>query len=156
MNITATLIVQLVAFACFVVFTRKLVWPFIEKAMEERKRTIAAGLAAAEAGEKAHQQAELEAQKLIAAAKDQAGEIVAKAEQRGSEIVSAAKDSAVTEAVRIKDAASADIAAERVKAAQQLRQQVASIAIEGAQKILEREINADNHKDLLDQCAAKL
>lgn len=156
MNITATLIVQLVAFACFVLFTMKLVWPFIEKAMQERKRMIVDGLAAAEAGEKAHQLAEAEAQKLISSAKDQAGEIVAKAELRGSEIVSEAKNNAVSESQRIKDAANADIEAEKIKAAQQLRQQVAAIAIESAEKILEREINADNHKELLEQFAAKL
>lgn len=156
MTVNATLFAQMIAFTCFVLFTMKFVWPPLAAAMEERKKTIAEGLAAAEQGEKAQEEAKAEAEKLIAEAKAQAAEIVAQAQKRGNDIVEDAKTTAVAEGERLKDAANADIEAEKNKAKQELRGQVVSIAIAGAEKVLEREINADAHKDVLDKFVAQL
>lgn len=156
MSITATLIAQMIAFTCFVLFTMKFVWPPISAAMEERKKTIAAGLAAAEQGEKAQEEGKLEAQKLIDEAKAQAADIVATAQKRSNDIVEQAKNTAVSESERIKAAAQEEIEAEKIKAKQTLRSEVANIAIAGAEKILEREIDSNSHKDMLEKFAAQL
>jgi F-type H+-transporting ATPase subunit b len=124
--------------------------------MEERKKTIAEGLAAAEQGEKAQEEAQIAADKVVAEAKTQAAEIVAQAQKRGNDIVDDAKTTAVAEGERLKDAAQADIEAEKNKAKQELRGQVVSIAIAGAEKVLEREIDANAHKDVLDKFVAQL
>ncbi len=156
MTVNATLFAQMIAFAVFVLFTMKFVWPPISAAMEERKKTIAKGLAAAEQGEKAQEKAEAEAQELLAQARAQAADIVNQAQKRGNDIVEEAKTTAVAEGERLKEAANADIQAEKNKAKQELRGQVVSIAIAGAEKVLEREINADAHKDVLDKFVAQL
>lgn len=156
MSITLTLVGQMIAFAMFVAFTMKFVWPPIMAAMEERQKKIAEGLAAAEQGEKAQEEAKAEAAKLIAEARAQAADIVAQAQKRGNEIVEEAKATAVAEGDRLKDAANAEIEAEKIKAKQELRGQVVSIAIAGAQKVLEREVDAAAHQDVLDKFVAQL
>lgn len=156
MSITATLLGQMIAFAIFVAFTMKFVWPPIMQAMEERRQKIAEGLAAAEQGEKAQEEAKAEVDRLIAEARSQAGEIVAQAQKRGNEIVEEAKGTATAEAQRIKDSAQAEIEAEKIKAKQDLRGQVVSIAIAGAEKVLEREVDSKTHQDVLDKFVAQL
>lgn len=156
MSITLTLIGQMIAFAIFVLFTYKFVWPPIIQAIDERKRTIAQGLAAAEQGEKAQEEAKVEAEKLIAEARAQAADIVAQAQKRSNDIVEEAKTTAVAEGERLKEAANSEIEAEKTKAKEELRGQVVSIAIASAEKVLEREVNADAHKDVLDKFVAQL
>ena len=156
MNINATLIGQSIAFFIFVWFVMKYVWPPLIAALEERKKTIADGLAAAERGKHEQELAEKAAEQHIKEAKDQAAEIVAQAQKRASEIVEEAKDGAKEEADRIKAAANAEIDQEVNRAKEHLRQQVAAIAISGAEKVLKREIDAKAHADIVDELVAQI
>lgn len=156
MNINATLIGQSIAFFIFVWFVMKYVWPPLIAALEERKKTIADGLAAAERGKHEQELAEKAAEQHIKEAKDQAAEIVAQAQKRASEIVEEAKTGAKEEADRIKTAATAEIDQEVNRAKEHLRQQVAAIAISGAEKVLKREIDAKAHADIVDELVAQI
>lgn len=156
MNINFTLIGQLITFIVFVWFTKKYVWTPIINALAERRTTIADGLAAAEKGQAAQKEGEVEAGKLVEEAKGQAAEILGKAEKRGSEIVAEAKSEAGVEGDRILAAARAEIDTELSKAKESLRTQVSELAIAGAQQILKREVDASAHADLLDDLAARL
>ena len=156
MNINLTLIGQLITFIVFVWFCKKYVWTPIINALAERRTTIADGLAAADKGQAAQAEGEIQAGKLIEAAKGQATEILNKAEKRGSDIVGEAKEEAGEEGKRILVAARAEIDTELSKAKEGLRTQVSELAIAGAQKILKREVDAKSHADFLDDLAAKL
>ncbi len=156
MNINATLLGQAIAFAMFVWFCMKFVWPPIIAALEERKTIIAEGLAAAERG--AHEK-ELAQQKAIVTLKDakhQASDILAQAQKRSNEIVEDAKNIAKDESDKIKLAAKADIDMEVNQAKEKLRQEVTLIALAGAEKILGKEIDGKTHKDVLDQLAEQI
>ncbi len=156
MNITATLIGQSIAFFLFVVFCMKFVWPPLMRILEERKKTIADGLAAAERGK--HEQAlgEKKALETLKKAKHEAAEIVAVAEKRAAEVADEAKSAAKAEADRIVAAAKADIDQEVVRAKEALRAAVAELAVAGAARILEKEVDAKSHAKLLETVAAKL
>lgn len=156
MNINATLIGQSIAFFVFVWFVMKYVWPPLIAALEERKKTIADGLAAAEKGKHEQELAEKAAEKHIKVAKDQAAEIVAQAQKRATEIVEEAKHGAKEEADRIKAAANAEIDQEVNRAKEHLRQQVAGITIAGAEKVLKREIDEKAHGDIVDELIAQI
>ncbi len=156
MNINLTLIGQMIVFVIFVWFTKKYVWTPIINALAERRAKIADGLAAAEKGQQAQALGEEQAQQVIAEAKTQAAEILSKAEKRGGEIVDEAKDGAKAEGERILAAARGEIDKELNMAKEQLRGQVAALSVEGASKILAREVDASVHADMLDDLAAKL
>ena len=156
MNINATLIGQSIAFFVFVWFVMKYVWPPLVAALDERKKTIADGLAAAERGMKEQELAEEAAEKHIKEAKNQAAEIVTQAQKRASEIVEEAKDNAKEEAGRVKAAAEAEIEQEVNRAKEQLRQQVASIAMAGAAKVLKREVDEKAHSEIVDDMIAQI
>jgi F-type H+-transporting ATPase subunit b len=156
MNITATLIGQSVAFFLFVVFCMKFVWPPLMRILEERKKTIADGLAAAERGKREQELGEKRALETIKKAKREAAEIVAVAEKRAAEVADEAKAAAKAEAERIVAAAKADIDQELVRAKEQLRAAVAELAVAGAARILEKEVDAKSHARLLETVAAKL
>ncbi|MDH5766688.1 MAG: F0F1 ATP synthase subunit B [Gammaproteobacteria bacterium] len=156
MNITATLIGQSIAFFVFVLFVMKYVWPPLIVALDERKKTIADGLAAAEKGKHEQELAEKAAEKHIKEAKDQAAEILAQAQKRATEIVEEAKIDAREEANGIKNAATAEIDQEVNRAKEHLRQQVASLTISGAGKILKREIDEKAHSDIVDDLIAQI
>jgi len=156
MNINATLIGQSIAFFVFVWFVMKYVWPPLIHALDERKKTIADGLAAAERGKHEQELAEKAAEKHIKVAKDQAAEIVTQAQKRASEIVEEAKDSAKEEAGRVKTAAEAEIEQEVNRAKEHLRQQVASVAMAGAAKVLNREVDEKAHGDIVDDMIAQI
>ena len=156
MNINLTLFGQLVTFIVFAWFTKKFVWTPIINALAERRTTIADGLAAAEKGQAAQAEGEVQAAKIVEQAKAQAAEILGKAEKRGSEIVAEAKSDAGAEGDRILVAARAEIDTEVSKAKESLRAQVSELAVAGAQQILKREVDAKAHADLLDDLAAKL
>ncbi|MDH5472096.1 MAG: F0F1 ATP synthase subunit B [Gammaproteobacteria bacterium] len=156
MNINATLIGQSIAFFIFVWFVMKYVWPPLIAALDERKKTIADGLAAAEKGKHEQELAEKAAEKHIKVAKDQAAEILAQAQKRATEIVEEAKGDAREEADGIKKAATAEIDQEVNRAKEHLRQQVASITIAGAEKILKREIDEKAHSDIVDDLIAQI
>lgn len=156
MNINATLIGQSITFLFFVYFCMKFVWPPIVNALEERKKKIADGIAAAERGEKEQELAEARAAELLHEAKQQAQEIITAAQKRASEIVDEAKNDARDEGARLVTAAQAEIDQEVNRARETLRTQVAGLAIAGAGKVLDREIDEKAHSDLLNELVAQL
>lgn len=156
MNINLTLIGQLITFIVFVWFCKQYVWTPIINALAERRTTIADGLAAADKGQAAQAEGEIQAGKLVEEAKGQAAEILNKAEKRGTEIVSEAKSEAGDEGDRILVAARAEIDTEVSKAKESLRAQVSELAIAGAQQILKREVDEKAHADFLNDLAARL
>jgi len=156
MNINATLIGQAIAFFLFVVFCMKYVWPPILHALEARKQKIADGLAAAEHGKHSQLLAEERAKELLREAKEQAGEIITRADKRATEIVEEAKDDARSEGGRMLTAARAEIDQEVNRVKEDLRGQVVSIALAGASKVLEREVDETAHAELLDKLAAEI
>ena len=156
MNITATLIGQMVAFILLIWFVNKLLWGPLSRMMADRQRRIAEGLAAAEKGRHEQELAERGAKETLHKAKVQAAEILTQAEKRASEIVEEAKSAGRTEGQRIVTAAHAEIDQEINRAKEQLRGQVAAIAVAGAEKILSREIDAKTHDDLLNQLVAQI
>ncbi|WP_289282861.1 MULTISPECIES: F0F1 ATP synthase subunit B [unclassified Methylophaga] len=156
MNINATIIGQMIAFAIFIAFCMKYVWPPIMQALEERKKKIADGLAAAERGRNEQELAEKRAQQVIHEAKEQANEIVAQATKRGNQIVDESKDNARVEGERILSAAKAEIEQEANRARDELKSQVGSIALAGAGKIVGREIDEKAHTDLLDELVSQI
>ena len=156
MNITATLFGQTITFFLFVWFVMKFVWPPLITALDERKKTIADGLAAAEKGQKAQEEAQSEVDRILKEARAQANEIVAQAQKRSNEIVDEAAQTAKDKAAQIAAAAEADIEQEVVRAREALRGQVAGLAVMGAGKILETEIDESAHAKLLDDLAAQI
>lgn len=156
MSINVTLFVQMLVFGLLVWFTMTFVWPVIRSAMDEREQRIADGLAAAERGQGDLRNAKVEADKIVAAARDQAREIVDQAGTRATDLVDQARSDGESERKRQLEAAQAEIQVEINRARDELRGQVAAIAVAGAQKILAREIDSNAHKALLDELAAKL
>ncbi len=156
MNINATLIGQAISFIFFVWFTMKFVWPPIMSALEERKKKIADGLAAAERGKHEQELAEQRAKEVISEAKQEASNIIAQAQKRANEIVEEAKETARAEGDRIVAAANAEIEQEVNRAKEHLRGQVVSIAVAGAGKVLRREIDAKAHDDLLQDLVSQI
>ena len=150
MNINFTLFAQAVVFFAFILFTVKFVWPPLLRAIEARQKQIADGLAAAEQGKKSLEVSSKQAEQAIQEARARAAEIVAQAEKRGSQVVEEAKTAAKAEGDREKAAAKADIQQEAQRAREQLREQVAALAVAGAEKILRREVDAKAHAELLD------
>lgn len=156
MNINATLIGQAIAFFLFVVFCMKYVWPPIMNALQERKKKIADGLAAGERGRHEQHLAEERAKDILREAKDQAGEIISRAEKRANEIIDEAKSEAREEGSRLLTASRAEIVQEINRAKEDLRAQVVSLAVQGAGKVLQREVDPKVHSDLLEQLAAEI
>jgi len=150
MNINFTLFAQAIVFTAFIWFTVKFVWPPLLRAIEARQKQIADGLAAAEQGKKSLEVSSKQAEQAIQEARARAAEIVAQAEKRGSQVVEEAKTAAKAEGDREKAAAKADIQQEAQRAREQLREQVAALAVAGAEKILRREVDAKAHAELLD------
>jgi F-type H+-transporting ATPase subunit b len=155
-NINATLLGQAIAFAIFVWFCMKYVWPPLMKAIEERQKIIADGLSAAERAEKDLNLAKANASDRMKEAKRAATEVIEQANKRKSQIVDEAKGEALAERQKILAQAAAEIEALRVRARDDLRKQVATLAVAGAEKILERAIDKDAHKDILDNITAQL
>jgi len=156
MNITATLIGQILTFAVLVWFIKGVLWEPMTKVLEDRKRKIADGLEAAERGQHAQELAEQRAKERLLAAKTQGAEIINQAQKRASEIVDEAKVAAREEAERIKQGAQADIVQEMNRAREQLRQQVSKIAMQGAERLLDREVDEGANAKLLDELAAQI
>jgi F-type H+-transporting ATPase subunit b len=156
MNINATLLGQILAFALLIWFVNKLLWGPLTAMMDKRQKRIADGLAAAEKGKHELELAAKRSAEILREAKEEVGEIVANGEKRASEIVEAAKAQAKLEGDRIIAGAKAEIDQEVFRAKEQLRTQVSSIALAGASKILGREIDAKAHSDLLDKLVADI
>jgi len=156
MNLNATLVLQSIAMLIFVWFCMKFIWPILLKSIDERREKIAEGLAASDRAEKALEEAQVEATAAINQARSKAGEIVDQANQRHGQILDQAKDDAVAERKRQVAAAEADIALATNQAREALRTQVASLAVLGASRLLEKEIDADVHRKLLDELIAEI
>lgn len=156
MNFNATLIGQIFAFAVFIWFCMKFIWPYLHGQMKDREARIADGLAAAEQGQIRLAEAEQKKVELIDEGKQQAGEIISQAQRRGDEIVEEAKSDARAEGDRLLAAARAEIEQERTRAKEQLKTEVSGLALAGAEQILLREVDSKAHKDILDKICAQL
>jgi F-type H+-transporting ATPase subunit b len=156
MNINLTLIAQMIAFAVFVAFCMKYVWPPIMKALEERANKIAEGLAAAERGEQEQELGRKRALEVMHKAKADAAEIVSQAQKRYNEILEQAKRDADAEAARRKAAANAELEQETNRAREELRERVSNLAVAAAEKILQKEIDANAHKALVESFAKQV
>ncbi|KTC92291.1 F0F1 ATP synthase subunit B [Legionella cincinnatiensis] len=150
MEINLTLIVQMLVFAAFVLFTMKLVWPPLAKAMEERQDKIADGLASAERGRKELELAQHRVKDELKQAKIQSTDIIEKANKRAAQIIEEAKEAAKHEAQVQMKLAQEQLMQQINHAKDDLRKQVASLAITGAEKILMREVDAKANTALLD------
>ena len=156
MSINVTLIVQMFVFALLVWFTMSYLWPMIRQAMEEREKRIADGLAAAEQGLGSLLKAETRADEIVEEARVKARDIVEQAGSQANDIVSGAREESEQERQRRLESAQAEIKVEINRARDELRGQVAMIAVAGAQKVLEREIDSETHRDLLDRLASEI
>lgn len=156
MNINLTLVVQMVVFATLIYITMKWIWPPLLQMMDERQRKIAAGLAAAEEGEKELAEARGKAETLVREARERAKGIIDHAQHRANELVEEAKVTASTEGARIVAAAQQQIELDTTRAKESLRREVAGIAVGAASKLLGREIDARTHADLLEKLAAQI
>jgi F-type H+-transporting ATPase subunit b len=155
-NINLTLIVQMIVFIALIWATMKFVWPKIIDAMEERSRKIAAGLAAAEKGKADLVQADQRAEAVVKEARTKAAQILDQAGKRSNEMVDEAKGTAIAEAERLVAQAHEDAALEVTRARESLRREVGKLAVEGASRLLEREIDPKTHAALLDKLAAEV
>jgi F-type H+-transporting ATPase subunit b len=149
MNINLTLFAQAIVFAAFIWFTVRFVWPPMLRAIETRQKQIADGLAAAEKGRTDLVQAEKQVGEIVQGARVRAQEILSQSEKRAQEIIEEAKQAARAEGERLVAGAKAEIAQEVVRAREQLRAQVAALAVSGAEKILAREVDAKAHAEML-------
>jgi F-type H+-transporting ATPase subunit b len=156
MDIGLTLVAQAIGFTIFIVFTWKFVWPPLSNAIETRRQKIAEGLAEAEKGKLALAEGQKQKDALMREAREQATEMKALNDKQAQSQIDAAKAQAKIEADRIIAAAHAQIEQEKQKAREQLREQVAALAVAGAEKILKREIDAKAHADMLSQLKAQL
>ena len=156
MNINATLIGQSIAFAVFVWFCMKYVWPPIMQNLNARKKQIADGLAAASRGNEKLEAAQLKVTEELQAAREQAQEIIDLANKRAGQIVDEAKEQAREEAERVKTAARADIEQELNRAREALRAQVAVLAVTGAERILGKNLDESANSRLVDDLVAEL
>ncbi|HRO62213.1 F0F1 ATP synthase subunit B [Thermomonas sp.] len=151
-----TLIVQGIAFFAVAWLVMKFGWPHIIRAIEERQQKIAEGLAAADNARKDLAQAQDKAGEELKAARVKANEIIDQANARASQLIEAAKLEAIAEGNRQKAQADAEIEATANRAREELRRQVSALAVSGAEKLLRREINAADHKELIDELATQL
>jgi len=156
MNLNLTLIAQAITFTVFIWVTVKFIWPHMLRAIEARQKTIADGLAAAEEGKRSLEQSNKRADEEIRKARERATEVLSQAERRAAQMIDEAKNVAKEEGSREKAAAKAEIAQELTRARELLRDQVASLAVAGAEKILRREVDAKAHGDLLDSIKKQL
>lgn len=156
MNLNATLLVQVVVFVLFIWFTISFVWPIILRPIEARQKNITEGLAEAEKGRNALAEANKESERILAEARARAQEIVASADRAASARIEESKGTAKTEGERILAAAQAQVQQEVQSARQALREQVATLAVAGAEKILRREVDAKAHAEMLNQLKAQL
>jgi len=155
-SINATFFAQLVVFFILVMFTMKFVWPPIAKALDERAQKIADGLAAADKAKTELAAANKRVEAELAASRNETATLLADAERRGQALVEEAKARAVDEGNKIIAAAKAEAEQQSVAAREALREQVAALAVKGAEQILRKEVNAGVHADLLNRLKSEL
>jgi F-type H+-transporting ATPase subunit b len=151
-----TLVVEAAVFLLFIGFSVKFIWPPLVNAIEKRQRDVAAGLAEAERGKSSLADAQKQTEAILREARGRAQELVAAAEKSAHERVEESKSAAKAEGERILAAARAQVEQEVQAARQQLREQVAALAVSGAEKILQREVDARAHAQMLDQLKAQI
>lgn len=156
MNVTATLIGQMLTFGVLVWFVMRFLWEPVIRMLEDRQKRIADGIAAAERGHHEKELAEKHAKGILQDAKEQAKEVISQAHKRADDIVEDARSDARAEGERLIAAARAEIDQEMNRAREQLRGEVVSIALSGAEQVLMREVDAAAHKELLDKLSAHL
>jgi F-type H+-transporting ATPase subunit b len=155
-NINLTLIVQVLVFIALIWFTMKFVWPMILGPMKEREQKIAQGLAAAAKSEKDLNEAEARSKEILREAREKAAQLVDQAGKRSAEMVEEAKGTASSEAQRLLTQAREEATLEATRAREGLRREVGRLAVEGASRLLEREIDPKTHAELLDKLAAEV
>ena len=156
MSINATLLASMIVFALLVLFTMKFVWPPITTALDERVRKIADGLAAADKAKAELSFANKRVEAELASSRTETAARLADAERRGQTIIEDAKLKAAEEASKIIAAAKAEAEQQTIKARETLREQVAALAVKGAEQILRKEVNAGVHADLLGRLKTEL
>jgi F-type H+-transporting ATPase subunit b len=156
MNINATLFVQMAVFFIGAWVTMKFIWPPLIRALDERQKKIADGLAAADRGNRSLDEAQKKIAQLDADARARAQALMAETEKRAQAVIDEAKGQAKVEGDRLIAAAKADAKQEMQRAKEALRDQVAVLAIAGAEQILRREVNAQVHAELLSQLKGRL
>ncbi len=156
MDINATLIGQAVWFGLFIWFTMKFVWPPLQRAVHDRQKQIADGLAAAERGRQELEQAAKRTEEILVEARQKARELLTQADKRAVQIIEEAKNAARTEGERLLTGAKAEIAQEVFRAKETLRAEVATLAVAGAEQILRREVDTKVHADLLTRIQGQL
>lgn len=156
MNINMTLFGQMITFILLVIFTVKFVWPPITKAMNERQTKIADGLAAADRGKHELELAQLKATEMLRDAKVNAAQLIEDASKRASTIIDEAKLKARQEGARLLELAQNEILIEQANARETLRREIAGLALAGAEKILEQQVDAKAHQHLMQQLLAEV
>ena len=156
MNFNLTLILQMLVFATLIWAVMTFAWPKILGAMEERSRKIALGLEAADQGQQSLAQAQVKADEVIREARERATHIIDQAQKRANELIEHAKSQASAEGVRLVAAAHTQIDLEATRARESLRKDVAGLAVRAASKVLEREIDASTHAELLNKLATQI
>jgi F-type H+-transporting ATPase subunit b len=156
MNLNATLIVQVAVLVILGRITMKFIWPPLIRAIDDRRKKIADGLAAAERGHKELQNANGEAQIIVNEAREKALKIVEQANRRSGEIVEEARSTAMSEGQRLVSDARQEAALAQARARDQLRRDVGTLAVAGASRLLEREIDPKSHADLIEQLAREI
>ncbi len=156
MSINATLIGQMITFTLLVWFTMQYVWPPLIEALDERKKKIAEGLAAAEKGQEDIKLAEKKAMKYLKEAKTESANIIALAQKRANEVVEESKETAKLEGERMIESAKAQIEQEMQQAKETLRKEVSLLAIKAAEQILQEEVDKAKHKDIISKVSAQL
>jgi F-type H+-transporting ATPase subunit b len=156
MNFNLTLIAQAITFAAFIWFCVKFIWPPLLRAIETRQKRIADGLAEAERGKSALADAQKQTDVILRDARTRAQDLMATAEKSAAQRIEESKATAKVEADRLIAQAKAQVEQEVQSAKQQLREQVAALAVSGAEKILQREVDARSHADMLDRLKAQL
>ncbi len=156
MSINATLFVQAIVFLILVLFTMKFVWPPIAKALDERAQKIAAGLAASDKAKAELASANQRVEQELVKSRNETTSLLADAERRAQQIVEEAKGRATLEANKIVTAAHAEAEQQSVRAREVLREQVAALAVKGAEQILRKEVDAGVHADLLARLKTEL
>ncbi|MGH8506209.1 MAG: F0F1 ATP synthase subunit B [Stenotrophobium sp.] len=156
MNIGITLIVEIINFALFIYFFKKVLWKPLMGVMEARQKRIADGLAAADSGQAALQQAAVKREETLQAARTQAQDILSSAHKQASQIVDQARETAKGEGQRILAQAQAEVQREAAAVRESLRRDVGRLAVLGAARILKREIDPSAHAKVLDTLAQEI
>lgn len=156
MNLNLTLISQALAFAGFIWLVAAFIWPPLLNAIEERQKKIAEGLAAADKSQESLERAEEQVSELLREARNKANQIIDQANMRANQLVEQAKNDAIAEAEHQKALAQAEIESATFRAKEELRHQVASLAVAGAEKLIRRQVDGAVQKSLLDELASQL